>query len=511
MCHFIEKVECVGKEKTKQAKSEPCQRLPFYGKSAIMPHISKEEDVAMAEKIKPLIVALDTNVFDNANYFYDGLDLDILKQYIDDGVIGKLIISDVVVRECKRHLSETAENLAEDFATKFDSLDWKRVSTIGALPSIPGLIDKDAMSAGLIKMYDEYLAATHAEIVDSKSVDIEKVISDYFNEVPPFKGGKKTGKKKDHKKYEFPDAIIIARLKQVAEEYGELRVVSDDADWKAAFWGNEKVKFYKEIKELFADITLEEKVGTRAIKYFNEHQVQFNNRIEQMLRTKPVEVYAQVRDRHGEEHKEAYDDFEILNIGVSSKITNVDYVGKLTVIITATVYALFELEGMFFNEVYPEPVGWGYESSELYIEMAGKAKEFHQIKFPVQVTYVIKEEKISKMVKADPQLPRKLVLDEGTVEDRRFIDTEGFSTYKKEYQCECGHNFIVDLMEHVDTTYPDGERGMGSELDHYIHCTDKCPNCGRHYIISGDVYEYPVGMLSLDDTKIEWKNTKKDK
>ena len=109
----------------------------------------------MAEKIKPLIVALDTNVFDNANYFYDGLDLDILKQYIDDGVIGKLIISDVVVRECKRHLSETAENLAEDFATKFDSLDWKRVSTIGALPSIPGLIDKDAMSAGLIKMYDE--------------------------------------------------------------------------------------------------------------------------------------------------------------------------------------------------------------------------------------------------------------------------------------------------------------------------------------------------------------------
>lgn len=49
---------------------------------------------------------------------HSGLDLDILKQYIDDGVIGKLIISDVVVRECKRHLSETAENLTEDFATK---------------------------------------------------------------------------------------------------------------------------------------------------------------------------------------------------------------------------------------------------------------------------------------------------------------------------------------------------------------------------------------------------------
>lgn len=465
----------------------------------------------MAEKIKPLIVALDTNVFDNANYFYSGLDLDILKQYIDDGVIGKLIISDVVVRECKRHLSETAENLTEDFATKFDSLDWKRVSTIGALPSVPEIIDKDAMTAGLIKMYDEYLIATHAEIVDSKGVDIENVISDYFNEVPPFKGGKKTGKKKDHKKYEFPDAIIIARLKEVAEKYGELRVVSDDPDWKAAFWGNEKVKFYKEIKELFADITLEEKVGTRAIKYFNEHQVQFNNRIEQMLRTKPVEVYAQVRDRHGEERKEAYDDFEILNIGVSAKITNVDYVGKLTAIITATVFALFELEGMFFNEVYPEQVGWGDEGGEPSYEMAGIVKEFHQIKFPVQVTYIIKEEKIDRMAKADPQLPRKLVLDEGTVDDRRSIDTEGFYTYKKEYQCKCGHKFIVDLIEQVDTTYPEGERNMGTELDHYVYCKDKCQNCGRKYLISGDVYEYPIGMMSLDNTKIEWEEEHKDK
>ncbi len=109
------------------------QLLPFYEKSVIIAYISKEEDAAMAEKIKPLIVALDTNVFDNANYFYSGLDLGILKQYIDDGVIGELIISDVVVRECKRHLSESAENLVEDFAAKFDSLEWKRASTIGAL------------------------------------------------------------------------------------------------------------------------------------------------------------------------------------------------------------------------------------------------------------------------------------------------------------------------------------------------------------------------------------------
>lgn len=41
----------------------------------------------MADKIKPLIVTLDTNVFDGANYSYDDQDLSILKQYIEDGVI----------------------------------------------------------------------------------------------------------------------------------------------------------------------------------------------------------------------------------------------------------------------------------------------------------------------------------------------------------------------------------------------------------------------------------------
>ncbi len=67
------------------------------------------------------------------------------------------------------------------------------------------------------------------------------------------------------------------------------------------------------------------------------------------------------------------------------------------------------------------------------------------------------------------------------------------------------------IMEQVDTTSPDGERNMGSELDHFIFCEDKCPNCGRRYRICGDVYEYPIGTLSLDQTKIEWKNSKENK
>ena len=205
----------------------------------------------MADKIKPLIVTLDTNVFDGANYSYDDQDLSILKQYIEDGVIGRLIISDVVVRECKRHLSEGTETLVEEFHDKFDSLGWKRVSSIGKVSSVPGYMDKDKITKGLQKLYDDYLKATHAEIVNSDGVNLESVISDYFNSVPPFKGGKiGKDKKRDHKKYEFPDAIIIARLKQIANECGELCVVSSDPDWQAAFWNYSGVKFYKDLKEL---------------------------------------------------------------------------------------------------------------------------------------------------------------------------------------------------------------------------------------------------------------------
>ena len=463
----------------------------------------------MADKIKPLIVTLDTNVFDGANYSYDDQDLSILKQYIEDGVIERLIISDIVVRECKRHLSEGTETLVEEFHDKFDSLSWKRVSSIGKLSAVPSYIDKEKITKGLHKLYDDYLKATHAQIVNSDGVNLESVISDYFNYVPPFKGGKiGKDKKRDHKKYEFPDAIIIARLKQIANECGELCVVSSDPDWQAAFWNYSGVKFYKDLKELFSSITVEQKVSAKAIKYFNSDVVKFNNRIENMLMVKPVNVRGNSYDRDGIETGIEYDDFDILNIGISSKIHNVDYAGETEAIMTIAVRANIEVECSFFDE---DNSTWDYEEREYFYRAVGLAREMHEIKFPVTVTFKVKDGQISEWIKTDAKLPRKLVLDEETLLNRRFIDTDGFYSYKKTIQGECGHKIIVDVMEFVETSMPIDERDMGVETQHDIVCETECPNCGRIYQITGSIYEYPEGAFNYDQTEIKQLDTEENK
>lgn len=54
----------------------------------------------------PLAVTIDTNILDAAKYdLSDGSTLQLLKNYVDDGII-KVVLSNIVVRESKKHLAK---------------------------------------------------------------------------------------------------------------------------------------------------------------------------------------------------------------------------------------------------------------------------------------------------------------------------------------------------------------------------------------------------------------------
>ena len=459
----------------------------------------------MTKTIEPLTIIVDTNVFDEANYLFEGMDLGILKQYVSDGVIGELIISDIMVRECKRHLKEGAEELVEKFNDKiFANRLWTRVERIGKLGDMRQMLDKKAIAEELIKSFDKYLEDVHAKIIDSKGVELEDILADYFAAVPPFKVKKVKDKIDEHKKHEFPDAIAIAKLKQIINKYDEVSVVSSDDDWKDAFANYGNVKFYKSLKDLFATITAEHKVTTAlGLKYFEENKAEFNNYIEDILMTKPVYVNGQTCDRHGVCEGYDYDDFDILNFVVCSKVSNVDYIGAEELIMTVNVRAEVEIECSYFDD---ENSVWDSEDKEYYYEARGLVKEIHKIEFPVEVVYKVENERVIKRIRTNPYPPRKLTLDEDTLVSRRPVDTHGLYSHKNQYKCDCGHRFIVDLMDYVDETTSTADRGMGAEFAHSILCEDECPHCGRKYKISGEIYEYPIGAFNADETKIEWED-----
>ena len=73
---------------------------------------------------------------------------------------------------------------------------------------------------------------------------------------------------------------------------------------------------------------------------------------------KPVNVSGNSYDRDGIETGIEYDDFDILNFGISSKIHNVDYAGETEAIMTIAVRANIEVECSFFDE---DNSTWDYE------------------------------------------------------------------------------------------------------------------------------------------------------
>lgn len=175
---------------------------------------------------------------------------------------------------------------------------------------------------------------------------------------------------------------------------------------------------------------------------------------------------------------------------------------------TIAVRANIEVECSFFDE---DNSTWDYEDKEYFYRAVGLAREIHEIKFPVTVIFKVKDGQIAEWIKTDAKLPRKLVLDEETLLNRRFIDTDGFYSYKKTVECECGHKVIVDVMEFVETSIPIDERDMGVETQHDIECEVECPNCGRIYQIKGSIFEYPEGAFNYDRTEIVPLETEENK
>ena len=54
----------------------------------------------------PLIVTIDTNIFDAKKYdLSKGSTLQMLKKYVDDGII-KVVLSEIVVKESKKHIAK---------------------------------------------------------------------------------------------------------------------------------------------------------------------------------------------------------------------------------------------------------------------------------------------------------------------------------------------------------------------------------------------------------------------
>lgn len=160
----------------------------------------------------PLSVTLDTNIFDAAKYDFDQNSvLSLLIEYVEKGKI-QIVLSDIVIQEAKKHIAQQTNNIYT-FAKRIKKEIYKSFpSQIVSYLELDRLLEfskekgeQEKLKSQRINCFDELLRKTNAEILKFDSVDLEKVINDYFMINPPFESNGMKKKRISRCIYCFPD------------------------------------------------------------------------------------------------------------------------------------------------------------------------------------------------------------------------------------------------------------------------------------------------------------------
>ena len=211
----------------------------------------------------PLWVTIDTNIFESTKYdFSENSPLTLLSNYVKKGRI-KVALSDIVIKEAKKHISEHAKALCS-LARKLrsealqDSSEYL-INSIGLnrLLQLSTADDKKDAVERSFALFDNYVKEINAEILTADLIDLEKIITDYFEIRPPFQAGEK-------KRKEFPDAFIANQIQKKFGTATQVAVISNDKGFRNAFYDKTNYLFFDFLSQLYDILSREEKA-------YNEH------------------------------------------------------------------------------------------------------------------------------------------------------------------------------------------------------------------------------------------------
>ncbi|WP_105435887.1 PIN domain-containing protein [Neorhizobium tomejilense] len=186
-------------------------------------------------------ISVDTNIFDEKSLQLNGAVLLAVSRLA--ALHFDFLLSGTVAREIKRHLERSAADAIRS-AKKAVGL------ALGAFeienPTRDDIIDQicggQTVSAAAEKRFNDYLAATHCQVLaDTERVDTVEIFDAYFAGDPPFGTGAK--------KNEFPDALALYALEHVAAERAKgIIIVSKDGDWRSYCEKSERLHLVPDIE-----------------------------------------------------------------------------------------------------------------------------------------------------------------------------------------------------------------------------------------------------------------------
>lgn len=128
----------------------------------------------------PLAVTIDTNILDAAKYdLSDGSTLQLLKNYVDDGII-KVVLSDIVVRESKKHLAKQVKKvcgIARKLRTEVLQESTEHlVNYVGLSRLLEISKGKDALIQKSEELFDDFLSDINAKTLGTDLINLESIV-----------------------------------------------------------------------------------------------------------------------------------------------------------------------------------------------------------------------------------------------------------------------------------------------------------------------------------------------
>ena len=145
----------------------------------------------------PIHVTIDTNVFDAAKYdFSENSTLSLLINYVQKGKI-KIVLSDIVIREAKKHICEQASKLcglARKLRTEALNESTENLIDYVGLHRLLEISNKKEIVDKATELFENFIKNINAEILSLDLINLDAILYDYFSINPPFESSEKKRK-----------------------------------------------------------------------------------------------------------------------------------------------------------------------------------------------------------------------------------------------------------------------------------------------------------------------------
>ena len=329
----------------------------------------------------PLAVTIDTNIFDAAKFnLGDASTLRILENYVRRGKI-KVVLSDIFVRESKRHIAARVKevcgivNTARNSALKV--YNEHLISSIGMNEMFRIVESEDDIIAKEEKVFDDFLCAIDAEILGTDLIDINSVLSDYFGAKPPFE---ESGKKKS----EFPDAFIAQQIRNRFGETETVVIVSNDKGFIRACRESENHLFFNSLGALYNAISKEDAAYDDTIAVIKELQLRISAAVNEYIKdNENIDVNGLSYDKDGIESGYDYNEFYLHGISdVTFSVHSVDEISDNISIVTLSCKA--DISADCYYEDYAN-APWDPEEKEYVFVDTIQMREEHKARFGCRI------------------------------------------------------------------------------------------------------------------------------